>query len=599
MNSHDHISVIEALSCLGDMPLNHLSELIKRLDSKRVPAQQAIFKQGEPADQVYFVGSGRISKYQDDIFSGRLVRGQIAGWDSFIHQCPRDHSLIAENDCFLYVLSRQDMDELIKEHPAILSGFLMAATPIPATGKTITSLKANRQVGVFVFEDLNDEAGVIFDRLMSCYHNQSKICRYTYDGFCELAKITDPQDELFGPLAADVFAHLESENDTVFYTATTQDPHEWIEKVTTQVDTLILAVRDTTNALPEWFTAFIKTQQKKPGLIILRTEKGSFDQRVLALWDLFEPEWHYRLHIDDDRKWGSIGRMALGKAVNLVLSGGGCLGAIHCGILKALADADFPIDTIGGTSAGAGVAIGHALGNDPEVTAEKFHYAFTAQKPFKAYTLPYFGLVNPKRLDRVLKEITEGYKLEESQIPIHVTVTNLTRSCAEVLTTGSAWEAMRMTGSLPAILPPYIREGCTYIDGGIINNFPISIARQRYSGRYVGVTFKIPNDDLVISSYAEMPNAMRATLAKLKIIKPNDFPSLGEVLASSLMLSSKSGLKDAVNHVDFLLHPPVPSNVGITSFERFDELYKIGVEYGKEYVSELKTNNIFNDLTSF
>jgi len=40
MDSHDQISVIEALSCLGDMPLNHLSELIKRLDSKRVPAQQ-------------------------------------------------------------------------------------------------------------------------------------------------------------------------------------------------------------------------------------------------------------------------------------------------------------------------------------------------------------------------------------------------------------------------------------------------------------------------------------------------------------------------------------------------------------------------------
>jgi len=100
MDSHDQISVIEALSCLGDMPLNHLSELIKRLDSKRVPAQQAIFEQGDSADEVYFVGSGRLSKYQDERFSSRLVRGQIAGWASFIHKCPHDHTLIAENDCF-------------------------------------------------------------------------------------------------------------------------------------------------------------------------------------------------------------------------------------------------------------------------------------------------------------------------------------------------------------------------------------------------------------------------------------------------------------------------------------------------------------------
>jgi NTE family protein len=599
MDSHDQISVIEALSCLGDMPLNHLSELIKRLDSKRVPALQAIFKQGDQADEVYFIGSGRLSKYEDEGFSGRLVRGQIAGWASFIHQCPHDHTLIAENDCYLYVLKRQDMDELIKDHPAILAGFLMAATPMPATSKEIKSLKANRQVGVFIFDDLREEAGTVFDRLMSCYNNQSKITRYDYNQFSGLAKITTPETELFGPLAADVFAHLESENNTVFYTATTLDPKEWMQKITTQVDTLILVVKDTTQALPDWFAALVKTWQKKPGLVILRTEAGPFDKRVLGLWDTFEPEWHYRLHIDDNQKWGSVGRMALGKAVNLVLSGGGCLGAIHCGILKALTDADFPIDTIGGTSAGAGIAIGHSLGHSPEVTAEKFHYAFTAQKPFKSYTLPYYGLINPKRLDRVLKEITEGYMLEESHIPIHVTVTNLTKSCAEVLTTGSAWEAMRMTGSLPAILPPYIRNGCTYIDGGIINNFPISIAREKYSGRYVGVTFNIPKDNLVNASYEEMPNILQATLAKLKITKSSDFPGLAKVLAGSMMLSSTSDLKDAVNRVDLLLHPPVPSSIGITSFERFDELYEIGVEYGEQYVSELKNSNNFNELISF
>jgi len=470
---------------------------------------------------------------------------------------------------------------------------------VPTTSKKVTALRANRQVGVFIFEDLQEEADVVFDRLMACYNDHTTINRYSCQAFCELAKVTDNHNELFSPLAADVFAHLESDNDTVFYTATADDSHEWLQKITTQVDSLILVVKDTTNTLPEWFTDFLKTWKKKPGLVVLRTEEGDFDRRVLAIWDLFEPEWHYRLHIEDDHKWGSVRRMALGRAVNLVLSGGGCLGAIHCGILKSFKDLGFPVDTIGGASAGAGIAAGYGLGNSPEVTAERFRYAFTTKKPFKAYTLPYYGLINPSRLERVVKEISEDYLLEESHMPVHMVVTNLTKSCEEVVTTGPVWEAIRMTVSLPAMLPPYVKNGCLYIDGGIINNFPISIARQRYSGRYVGITFDIPSDELVTYSYEDRPNGLQATLAALNITKPHAFPSLGEVLSDSLMLSSTSGLQEAVKHVDFLLHPPVPPNVGVTSFERFDELYEIGVKYGEEYVSKLKTAGTFTELTAF
>ncbi len=589
METHDHISVIEALSCLGDLPLDQLSVLIRLLESTRVPAGQALFKQGDIAEQVYFIGSGRLAKHQDGNFCGRLSQGQIAGWDSFFHRCPRDHSLIAENDCFVYVLQRTDMDKLSAEHPEVLNGFLLAATPVPVTGKPVIPLQANKRVGVFTFADLKAESSEVFERLLACYNGKSDIACYSCVKFCQLAGVEAHSDELFGHLAADMFAHLESERATVFYTATVDDPHQWLQKIISQVDTLILVVKDSTDTLPLWFTGALRAADKKPGLVILRPGAGEFSRRALALWDVFTPEWHYRLRLDDERRWQSVARMALGKAVNLVLSGGGCLGAIHCGILTALDETGFPIDTIGGTSAGAGIAISHALGNTPAMTAERFRYAFTEKKPFKAYTLPFYGLLNPRRLDNVLKEIANEALLEESLMPVHATVTNLTYSRAEVVTTGPAWEAIRMSGSLPGVLPPYIKNGCAYIDGGVMNNFPISAARQRYSGHYVGVTFNIPKDNLLESEYADLPNIPQTILAKLGLTQTSDFPGLGTVLTNSLVLSSTSGLKDAVNRVDLLLHPPVPPNVGITSFERFDQLYEIGVEYGREYLSRLES----------
>ena len=404
-----------------------------------------------------------------------------------------------------------------------------------------------------------------------------------------MAGIETKSERLLGHFAAAMFAHLESEHDTVFYAATADDPQQWLQKIANQADTLVLVVKDTTNTLPEWLTEFLSSWEKKPGLVILHPKHRHMSSQILALWKLFDPAWHYRLQMNETKRWKSIARMASGQPVNLILSGGGSLGAMHCGILKVLVDNDFPIDTIGGTSAGAGIAMSYALGDTPETTAEKFRYAFLEKKPFKAYTLPFYGLLNPKRLDRVLQEISAGLLLEESVIPVHTTVTNLTRSRAEVVTTGLAWEALRMTSSLPGILPPYIRDGCAYIDGGVLNNFPVSVARQFYGGRHVGVIFNRPNDRLLKSRYEDLPNALQSILAKLLFNKVGDYPKLGEVLAHSLALSSTSGLQDAMNHVDLLLNPPVPQNVGITSFECFDQLYEAGVEYAQNYLSKLQS----------
>ena len=132
-----------------------------------------------------------------------------------------------------------------------------------------------------------------------------------------------------------------------------------------------------------------------------------------------------------------------------------------------------------------------------------------------------------------------------------------------------------------------------------MNNFPVSVARQKYGGRHVGITFKIPTDDLILCRYEDRPSALRSVLSKCNLVKGNDFPALGGVLASSLMLSNSSVLKEAINHVDLLLHPPVPHNVSVTSFERFDELYEIGVEYGEKYISDVRASGSSKDWLVF
>lgn len=586
MESYDHISVVEALSCMGDLPLQLLSELIQRLQSSRVAAQMAVYEQGDSAELVYFVGSGRLAKYEQGEYAGLVVRGQMAGWDSFYHQCPRDHSLIAQNDCTVYALKRTDFAELAQQVPSILLGFLAASTPVPYYPNAKARTPLSRQIAVVMFEDLSALSEMLTRQLMHYFASSKDAVSFGCDAFSKLAGIGVSHDQLFGHLASDVFAHLESDNETVVYFAKAGDPRPWYEKLIYQVDTLVIAVKDGTAEIPIWFEALLKASSKKPGLLIVKEEPGSFGQASRALWTVFEPQWHYRIHLQDTRRWASVARMAQGQAINLVLSGGGCLGAIHCGILQSLNDIGFPVDSIGGTSAGSGLAMSYAMGDSTEEIARKFRYAFTEQKPFNAYTLPLYGLLNPKKLDKLLQLVSAGRWLEESTIPVHATVTNLTLSRAETLTTGPMWEAMRMSGSLPGILPPFIRDGFSYIDGGVLNNFPVSVAQQRYGGTIVGVTFKLTSDTRVNCCYEDRPDSIQALLTKLKMRKKVDYPSLGSVLTNSLMLGNSVVYKEAINSVDILLRPPVPANIGLTSFDRFDELYEIGVEYGAKFFAD-------------
>lgn len=60
----------------------------------------------------------------------------------------------------------------------------------------------------------------------------------------------------------------------------------------------------------------------------------------------------------------SLSRWMAGKAVGLVLSGGGSRGLAHLGVLRALEDLGIPVDVVGGTSQGAFMAGLYAQGLD-------------------------------------------------------------------------------------------------------------------------------------------------------------------------------------------------------------------------------------------
>lgn len=169
-----------------------------------------------------------------------------------------------------------------------------------------------------------------------------------------------------------------------------------------------------------------------------------------------------------------------------VLSGGAGLGAIQVGMLLGLAEAGITPDLIVGTSVGA--VNGGWIASRPDlagVTALADLWRSLSRsdvfptRPL-AGLLGFLGrrpnLVPDSGLRRLLEDNLGFPRLEEAPIPLHVVATDVLSGQDVLLSTGDAVDAITASAAIPAVFPPVTIDGRDLIDGGVVNNTPLSHA---------------------------------------------------------------------------------------------------------------------------
>src|SRR5689334_8140536 len=97
-----------------------------------------------------------------------------------------------------------------------------------------------------------------------------------------------------------------------------------------------------------------------------------------------------------------LARFLDGKAVGLVLGGGGARGFAHIGVIRALEEAGVPIDRVGGTSMGAVIGALYSRGFDWKDMVRLNRWGWVKYQPHKLYTLPMISLVSSRKAERML-----------------------------------------------------------------------------------------------------------------------------------------------------------------------------------------------------
>lgn len=177
----------------------------------------------------------------------------------------------------------------------------------------------------------------------------------------------------------------------------------------------------------------------------------------------------------------------MSKNIALVLSGGGARGMAHIGVIEELMKRGYKITSIAGTSMGALIGGVYAKGK-----LDEFKNWITSLDQLEVFklvdlTLGKGGLVKGEKVLNKMKEFIPDSNIEDLPIPYSATAVDIIKHEEVVFRSGSLYEAIRASIAIPTVFTPVKKDGATLVDGGVMNNVPITNIKRTEGDQLVVV----------------------------------------------------------------------------------------------------------------
>jgi len=237
--------------------------------------------------------------------------------------------------------------------------------------------------------------------------------------------------------------------------------------------------------------------------------------------------------------------------IGYALGGGAARGLSHIGVLKVFEEHGIFPNIITGTSMGALIGALYAGGikvGDIERLAVRLGLGRLAL--LADMTLPFSGLIGGRRVTSLLKSILGDLTFSQLKYDFACVATDINTGEQVILREGSLVEAVRASISLPGIFTPVRIEGRYLVDGGLVNEVPVSVCREMGAGYVIGVNV-IPG-----------PSRMMHRSKKSRITHTSKLNKLGEI-EDEIKLTMPSSIRSL----------PLVSNVqSLHLLSRFDDI---------------------------
>jgi NTE family protein len=251
--------------------------------------------------------------------------------------------------------------------------------------------------------------------------------------------------------------------------------------------------------------------------------------------------------------------------IALVLGGGAARGFAHVGVIRVLEQEKIPLDMIIGTSVGS--LIGAIYASD----LNSFELEWTAFSLEKDHLLDFavlsaftaMGPVKGDRLEEFVRTKVAVANIENLKLPFAAVATDLNRGTRIVLDRGPIATAVHASSAIPGVFNPVEYQGRLLVDGGVVDNIPISVARERGADIVIAVDI---SENVTNFNVTNMVDVMMQSV--------------------NIMFSENVGFrkKDA----DVLISPAVGS-VAMLDFTQKKRCMQAGIEAARKAVPEIRS----------
>jgi len=472
-----------------------------RLEWLSLASRETLFRAGDPGDALYVIISGRLrATITGEDGAERVLeemgRGELVGEMGVLMGEARSATVTAVRDSELVRLARSDLLALSQHHLEVMiriNALLARRMRKQEAGRgladsvllTLALIPCDASVPLQDFGRQLVQALGQFGSAM--YVTGANLDEAVGPGAAQAA-LDDPRNaEIVSWLS-----EIESRSRCGVYEGA-PEVSEWSQRCIRQADRILLVGRAGASPEPAAHeVALLPAEpltppgagvhpQKRVGRVelVLLHSPDAASTRGTALWLAPRPlRAHHHLRLGNLADMSRLARSLTGHAVGLVLSGGGARGFGHIGALRALREAGVPVDEVGGTSMGALMSAGYAMGMD-DAALQELAMRVGSRKALLDQTLPIISFYATRKITDLIRSLTSDLDIEDLWLPSFYISCNLSKGEQMVHDRGLLWRAVRASMAAAPIFTPILDHGDLLVDGGFLNNLPVDVMRQR------------------------------------------------------------------------------------------------------------------------
>ena len=538
-----------------------------------LPGGTALVEAGEPATALYRLVAGRLAEVEQVTGDGQRLTAvhrpaAVIGAAQILSDEPYRTTITALRDSELLAIPVDRVEALIQNNPELLTEVARAAL----SRMGAISPADQRKSSILGFVAVCD--GIAMRELVE------RLGRSMRSLGVKVAVLGVEADDS----PPTMLTALEAENDYVVMAAERREL-KFAAYSGRQIDRLIL-VGGADTPLPDGPITFAAAAIRRHHLLdfLLVQPAGARMPADSERWLSAAPSSRlFQIRQGDSVDMTRLARIYAGKSVGLALSGGGARAYAHMGVARALRELGVPIDFLAGTSMGAVIAAGLAMGWDLQELDRRIREAFVDSSPLSDIAFPLLAMTRGRMVDQRLQVHFGETQISDLWRPFACVSTDLTSGGPYIHRRGLLRFALRASLSLPGVLPPVVEDGHVLVDGALVRNLPVDVVREQHDGVTIGVDVAVSEglkpDDLLLQ-----PSGWRWLTSGAW----RKGPPIVAVLIRSATLPSVAAIA-AAHDPRILEILPTVEGVGLQDWDAYDPAVEAGYEATMKAADRLTT----------